>query len=522
MPPISPRNRRWFSSFGHVNAESLRTEHLRRGLTARSIRGGAVTLGAQGVKFITNLLSIAILARLLSPSDFGIVAMVFAITAFMEVFRDLGLTQATIQRNELAREQVDALFWVNALLGIVLAALCWASGPLVAAFYEEPRLRDITSIAALGFIMSGLTVQYQAILNRQMRFGALVFVELAALITGASIAITMAWLDFGFWSLAWAPIGAAACALLGMVFVSDWTPRLPRSFAGVGSLLRFGGHVAGFNVMNYFARNLDNLLIGKVWGAGALGLYSRAYSLLMFPMRQVSAPIGAVAFPALCALQTQPDRFRRYYLNVLFLIVSITTPLCLALVVLAPEVVSVVLGAQWSEAAGIFRLLAIASIVQPVCATSGWLYLATGNSRGLLVWGSVGSLWLISSFFIGLPYGPNGVAASYAVASLLWVYPCMALAAKGTSVPVADIFRVVLQALLASAVSVLWLIVVKWEWGSSLAFWMWAAVGIIGMGTLYWIMLTRMFGKGPLFRQVLHELRGRWRSHGPVPGEVVP
>ncbi|HEY9298115.1 MAG TPA: oligosaccharide flippase family protein, partial [Phormidium sp.] len=216
-------------------------------------------------------------------------------------------------------------------------------------------------------------------------------------------------------------------------------------------------NLTGFNIVNYFSRNLDNILIGRYWGAQQLGLYDKAYQLLLLPLRQINIPISSVAVPGLSQLQLDPNRFRNYYLKTITCITFLTTPLITLFLIIADEIVILALGPQWRDASVIFQLLAISAVVQPLLQTTGWLYVATGRTDRQFKWGLLSALILNSSFFVGLPFGARGVAFSYAIAMFLQTYPCLYYATRGTSITIPDIigavWKVVVSALLAGGVT---------------------------------------------------------------------
>lgn len=442
-------------------------------------------------------------------------------SGFLEVFRDAGLSSAAIQREELTEEHASTLFWINSVMGLALAVLTIALAPLIATFYDDDRLFMVAVVASLSFVFGGLAVQHQARLVRAMRFREKAFIDVSSMVVGIVATISMAWMGFEYMALAWMPVVTACSHLLLTWLTVRWRPRFMLRLSGLGELLRFGMDVTAFSTINYFARNLDNVLIGKVWGAIELGLYSRAYSLLTLPIRQINAPITAVAFPTLSRLQSDPPRFRRYYLNALLLLTSLTTPLSLVLAVLAPEVVTIVLGPQWIEAVPIFQLLALSAVVQPVLNTSGWLYTATGNTRGLLKWGSLGALWLIMSFFAGLPFGATGVAAAYAIAIAFWAYPCMKLAAENTLISSTDIWRVVWDPFLASVPGILVLMLLRILVGDQMPPWIWVGVGLVIMGATYWWILAHVLGRRGLILDVARQLRRRTTPSDSTSKEVL-
>ncbi len=238
--------------------------------------------------------------------------MVTAVTNFVNLFNHLGLSMATVQRAEITHAQVSALFWVNLGLSVVLAGITTVLAPVLAWFYGEPRLVGITLALAAAFVFGGLTVQHQALLRRRMEFRALAIINIVAAMTMAVVGISAALCGMGYWSLVCMYIALPAAQAVGVWVACRWRPGGFAWHTGVGSMLAFGGHVTGYNLVNYFSRNLDNVLIGWRWGAAPLGLYSRAYTLLLLPIKQVSPPIAAIAIPAMSRLYTDPPRYRNY------------------------------------------------------------------------------------------------------------------------------------------------------------------------------------------------------------------
>ncbi len=395
------------------------TSHLESDLKGRSIRGGAVTIGGQAARFVIHMGSNIVLARLLAPSVFGLVAMVTAVTGFAQLFKDLGLSMATIQKASITQRQISAMFWVNVAVSMLIALLITALAPAVAWFYGEPRLTAITAALALSFLFGGLTVQPQALLRRQMRYGILTAVDVAAMLLGASSAIAAALLGAGYWALVINQLVHAFCVAAGTWIFSRWRPGFIIRNAGIREMLHFGANLTGFNILNYFARNLDNILIGKVWGTVSLGLYTKAYSLLMLPLQQINAPISAVAVPTLSRLQDDPKRYRTYYLKTIRLITSLTMPGMMFLIVMADEVILLLLGPQWSETSRIFMVLGISGLMQPVANSTGWLFISQGRTREMFRWGFIGSGKTVLAILAGLPWGAFGVAVSYTAVGLV-------------------------------------------------------------------------------------------------------
>jgi O-antigen/teichoic acid export membrane protein len=393
------------------------TKHLESDLKGRSIRGGAYTMTSQAVRFILQFGSTVILARLLTPQDYGLVAMVTAITGFAGMFKDMGLTMATVQREEINHAQVSTLFWINVAFSLAIALLVALVAPIISRFYGEPRLVPITLALAGTFVLSGLMVQHMAILNRQMRFSILAAIDIISLVASIVTGIVMALNKAGYWALIGSTIAFAATGMVLAWVLCGWRPGLPVRGVGVRSLVVFGGNLTVFNMLNYFARNLDNILIGRYWGAVPLALYSRAYDLLMLPLQQVNGPVSSVAIPALSRLQNQPEKYERFYLKTVKVIAYVTMPLVGIMAVLSKEIIPLLLGQQWVGVSPIFMVLAIAALFQSVGNTTGWVYISLNRTKRMVAWGFIGAPLTCLSFVIGLKWGPIGVAASY---TILW------------------------------------------------------------------------------------------------------
>lgn len=399
----------------------FRTDHLKADLGGRTARGGAVTVVSQGLKFLISMVATVVLARLLTPQDYGLIGMVAVVIGFVSMFKDLGLSTATIQRPEITNAQISTLFWINLALSLAVMLVTAAIAPLIARFYHEPRLHLITLAYGCGFLLGGLTVQHEALLRRQMRFAALAGAEVFSIVASVVTAILMASRGAGYWSLVGGALSLNLAYLIGIWLQCRWRPGLPSRNSGVRSMLVFGGNFTGFSIVNYFARNLDNMLIGWWWGAAMLGLYAKAYQLLLLPLDQINSPITAVAVPALSRLADDPERYRQAYLRILEKIAIMTMPLMAFMIVTSDWLVLILLGPKWTGVSRIFALLAIAGFLQPVGSTTGWLYLTQGRPHHMFQWGLIGGSILIVSIALGLPWGAIGVATSYSLG-----YVCVA------------------------------------------------------------------------------------------------
>lgn len=393
----------------------LRVDHLGGDLRARSVHGGVVTLSSQAGKFFLTLGSTALLARLLTPEDFGLIAMVLSVIGFIANFKDMGLATATVQRAEISHSEVSTLFWINVAISVALMSATAALAPALAWLYDEPRLTQMTLVLAGTIVFSGLTVQHQALLRRQMRFAALAIVEIAALFIGVTSAVIAALAGLGYWSLVLIPVIKEVCMTIGVWIACGWRPEKPARGTGVRGLISFGAHLTGFNLANYVARNLDKVLIGRGLGASALGLYNNAYQLVLLPMQQINTPLTSVAVPTLSRLQDDPARYRAYYRRGVMLTVSVGMPIVAFLFVDAYKAIATILGSQWTDAVPIFRVLAPAAFIGTFNVATGWVYVSLGLTRRQFAWGLFASTVIILGYFVGMRWGVIGIAASLSI-----------------------------------------------------------------------------------------------------------
>ena len=480
------------------------TEHLKEDLGRRTARGGAVTAASQGVKFAVSMAATVVLARLLTPLDYGLIGMVAILINFVSMFQYMGLSTATVKWAELNHKQVSSLFWVNVGLSTGIALLTIAIAPLLAWFYKEPRLISITVGYALTLILSGLAIQHEALLSRQMRFGALAAIEVVSLVLGFLAAIIAAWFGAGYWALVVSQVTITFTTLVGVWVACGWRPGLPARNTGVRSMLSYGGNLTGFNVMTYFSRNLDNALIGKVWGAYQLGLYAKAYQMLLIPMQQINAPFAAVAVPALSRLADSPERYRRAYLSILEKIAMITMPGVALMIATSDWLVLFLLGPQWQETSRIFMLLGVAAMIQPVTKTTWWLFSTQGRTNDLFRWGVIGGTIAIVSIVIGLPWGAIGVAATYSIGELCLSTPLLFwFVGRQGPIRAGDFYRTIVPSICAALFSIVVLVLCRpWLTGLSHLFWRLSFALIIAMVTSLLVFVAL-----PQGRRALHDAK---------------
>lgn len=411
-------------------------------------RGALLTMSGQACKILLQFGGIVVLARLLAPGDYGLLAMVTAIVGIGEVLRDFGLSAAAVQARSVSAQQRSNLFWINSAIGLALALAVFAAAPAIAAFYDQPALRSIAQLLALSFVFNGLATQFRAQLNREMRFGRLAMVDVGGQAVGLAVGITLALHGQGYWALVGQQLGQTAATLLLLAAATGWRPGLPRRGAGMGGFMRYGGNLMGTQLVTYLSRNLDALIIGQRFGAELLGLYNRAYQLLMLPLNQINAPATSIALPVLSRLNDDGERYARFLLHGQALMLHLILAIFAFAAAQAEPLIVLVLGPQWAAAVPIFQILALAGVFQAASSASYWVFLSKGLTGSHLRFTLTSRLLVIGGIVAGAHWGVHGVAIAFAAGcALAWLGALAWL--RGSGVPVGAMFGNGLRLMLA-------------------------------------------------------------------------
>lgn len=428
----------------------LETSHLKQDLKSHSISGGFNTVAGQILSFGVNILSTIVLARLLLPGDYGLVAMVTTITGFIIVFKDLGLSAAVIQAKELNQDQVTSIFWISVAVSFFIALLVSLLAPLLVVFYKEERLLNMTLVFAVSIFITGFSLQHNALMKRQMKFKVLSRIQILSTIGSILTGVFLAWRGFGYWSIVVISVSNPIYSTIALWFVCDWRPDFSFNSRGIKSLVSFGAGLTGFDLVNYFSRNMDNVLIGKFSGSSALGMYSKAYQLLLLPITQLRDPLNAVALPALSNLQNDKWKYNHFFCRYLFTLAFFSMPIVVYFAVFSHEIIFIVLGEKWITASSIFKLLAIAAFIQPVASTQGLLLITTGKAKKYFYLGIINSTLVVAGFCIGINWGTTGIAISYAIVTYVLFIPLLIYSLKNSPLSVLQFLKeIVLPALFA-------------------------------------------------------------------------
>lgn len=385
-------------------------------LRDRALRALGWTLSGQVAAQVLRLAVMIALSRLLDPADFGLVAMVATITGFIAIFTEAGIVGALIHRKDLTRSQIAGAAWLSLALGVALTIVTMAVSPLVAALYHRPALEALTIGLAVDFLVSAPGLVPGALLSRSMRFRRVVGAEIAGLAVAGAAAITQAAMRPSPWPIVTFVVVADLVTTVLLVVASPYPVVAVPDRAALRDLWSFGGGLLGDTVVNYWSRNADNLLIGRVLGSAALGIYSRCYVILLFPVQQVTEVVNRVMFPAMATVQDDLARIRSAYLRTVSVVAIVMLPAAALILVAAQPIVVGLLGPKWSAAVPVLRVFAGVAAIQSIGTTTGWLYQVTGQTARMFRVTLGLTVLVIAGFVIGVQWGLMGVAYSY----LLW------------------------------------------------------------------------------------------------------
>jgi O-antigen/teichoic acid export membrane protein len=393
-----------------------------------------------------------VLARILGPESYGLIGMVNVLAGFASLFSEVGFGAAIVQRKDLEDRHLNSAFWANVILGFIITGILVALAPWIARWYHQPVLAPLTAAMACKFFVDSLNVVQTALLNRKINFRSQAIIQIVSVVIAGCVALVMAYFEMGPWSLVAQALGVSSFTLLLSWYLGKWTPRLHFEAKACRELLGFSSYVLGFNVVNYWARTLDQLLVGRFVGAGALGVYARAYSLMLMPLTQVSQVLGRVMFPALSTIQFDKPRVKSNYLKAISIISLVTFPMMAGLFAVSDDFVLVLLGKKWLEMIPLLRVFCLIGIIQSIGTTTGWIFLSQAKTNTYFVVGLVSSILCIISFLIGIQWGILGVVRGYLIFTILEFYPLMAITGRIIDIRFYEILKVLAPQFLCAAV----------------------------------------------------------------------
>ena len=409
------------------------------GLASKAARGAGITLISQGLRLVVQLGSLLVLSRLLTPAEVGLYAMVMSVISVADIVRDFGLSSGAIQSPTLSAGERNNLFWANVGLGLLCGLAAAASAPLLAWIYGDPEVITVTLVLAGTFLISGATTQYRADLMRKLKFTSLALVDVGAQFVAATGAIIAAVAGLGLWAQVVQQWLAVVVLLLATMALGRWLPGLYRRDVNIRKFFSFGWPILGTNVLGWAINNVDNIGIGAVLGPSAVGLYSRAYRLMLVPLGLTNVPFQNVALPVLS--RVQEDRaIYDHYVRRMHLVSCYVLGLGFGVMGgLAAPLVAILLGSQWTAAAPVFAVLAAGGIFKALTVMFYQVYVSLGETGRLFRMYLVTRPVMLALILGGLPWGPLGVAFGHLIAAIWFWWYSLRRIAEMTSVPVSGV-----------------------------------------------------------------------------------
>lgn len=379
-----------------------------------------------------------ILARLLTPYDFGLTATVLIFVNFAVVVAEQGFSAALVQKKEISERHRSSILWVNLTLGLAMTALFMAAAPLLGRFYGEPKLVPLMRAISLLFVVNALGITHGSLLSRDLEFARLARAETVAAWAGALAAIGLAFAGAGPWAIVAQSVVTAAMSSAALWVMNPWRPKALFDPSAVRELAGFSTDYFVTNAATYWVRNIDNVLVGRVFGQAPLGVYSRAYAVMLFPINRITRVLQRVMLPSFALIQTDEARVASLFQRMTRVVALATFPLMLGVLACAPDFIHVLFGPQWGEMVPVLRILVGVGLIQSVTAMLGSLYAALGRTDLRLRVQIPVHAVEVAGIVIGLRWGITGVAAGYAVATALTAPVTIYFACRIVRLTVAD------------------------------------------------------------------------------------
>jgi len=366
-----------------------------------------------------QLLGMLFLARLLRPADYGVMAIAMVVVNLANLLRDMGTSAAVVQRKELPDDAIATIFWLNVVVGVILAIAISVVAKIMVLVFASPNLPPVLWLLALGFPITASSAVHQALLERDSRFKLLARIEIVSSFAGLLVAALLASFHFGVYCLPFQILTSSILSCIQLWVARSWYPKRRFSRDSFRQLLGYSGNLTVFSLINYLARNMDSIVIGKVLGAVQLGIYSQAYRVMLFPLQNMTFVATRALFPILSGRQHDIVEARKIYLKTVTLVVTITAPLMGGMWILRSEFVQVIFGAKWMAVVPVLAWLAPVGFIQSIVSTSGTVFMALGNTDKLMRLGVIATILQVGGFFIGVRWDINHVAAMYCLSNVI-------------------------------------------------------------------------------------------------------
>lgn len=396
---------------------------------------------SQGARLTNQFVSNIVLARLLGPEDFGLIAMATVFTGFAALFVEMGLGSALVQMQSPSATHKSTVFWAQLAIGAILCAIGFGVAPLLAWFYERAELTRITQWMSLSFVLASVGVVHSRLLQRALRIKAVALAELCADLVATLLAIYSAWRGWGPYALVLRVLVQHALQSCLLWAASEWRPTFHFRSAMLRELMGFGSSFTLTLALNYATRKLGDVLVGKHLGAHELGLYNRAFVFLLMPLTQVATVFMRVLFPVLSRMQDDLPRLRTTYVRGAAAISLVVYPVCLGMIAVADDLVLVLMGRAWLDMVPTLQWFCVAGLVMSIDGTALHLFLVRGNSASVLRFRVITSAATIVAFLVGIPWGSEGVAAAFAARCVILSYWTFDVPASSIALPTRTILR---------------------------------------------------------------------------------
>jgi PST family polysaccharide transporter len=382
-----------------------------------TVKGILWTGFGNGITTTLNFVTIAVLAHLLVPADFGLMGMILVIVGFVTLIVDFGIGTAIIQEPNITSQQISTFFYLNIIFGIVLGIIVYFMAFPIAAFFRDERLVLLIRYAAFVFVLSGISITFRTLLQKRMQFKLLSTAEISGTLVYGVLSIVMAFYKYGVLSLVIGYIARQCIELLVLYLVTDFTPEWTFRLTGIKDLLKFGSFVFGEKILNYFNRNLANILIGRFLGAISLGYYTLAYQIVLIPVSRVAQILGRVTYPVFVKVQTDNTRIRLGYLTMIRYISLITFPLLGTMFIMSSEFVNTIYGPRWTQAIILLQIFCVLGSVESIGTTVGGILYSKRKANIAFIYNIYTVLVTMSAIIIGIAYGILGVTVMVTLAS---------------------------------------------------------------------------------------------------------
>ena len=473
-----------------------------------ALRGASATLGSSALGLAIQIISTMVLARLLTPRDFGLITIVTTFSLLLTNFGLNGFTEAILQADDINGRLVSNLFWINLGIGVVLAIGFAASGSLLGQLYRDPNVARVAVGISSTIFITSISVQHLALLKRAMKFYAVSANDVVARVVSVLVSIVLGWAGWGYWALVAGAVALALSTSLGAFYLCPWIPSLPRREAGTRSMVEFATYTYGRFSVNYFARNFDNLLVGWRFGSISLGFYKKAYDLFALSASQSTMPLTNVAVAALSRFKGDPAKYKQHLLSALAVLAFVGMGLGADLTLVGKDLIRLLLGPGWETAGRIFTFFGPGVGALLIYPMHGWIHLSIGRADRWFRWGVVEVVVTVLLFLVALPWGPVGIALAWTASFWILVIPALRYALKpinlGITPFLAVLWKYVIAALLADlgcAVMIRKISILALGSGSIAALGRIVATSAM-LGSLYLVLVVLMHrGYGP-FREI--------------------